>query len=173
MQAAQRLDRRPDHVDRVGGAERLGQDVADAGRLDDGANRAAGDDAGALRGGLEQHAARAESPMRTSWGIVVPDHRHPDEVLLRVLDALADRLGDLAGLAQPDAHVAVAVADDDDGAEAEAAAALDDLGDAVDLDDTLLERRGRASIRGKGRLLRQNSSRLRERHRPAPSTRPW
>jgi hypothetical protein len=35
--------------------------------------------------------------------------------------------------------MARAVADDDDRAEAEAAAALDDLRDAVDLDDALLE----------------------------------
>src|SRR6185369_293856 len=51
-----------------------------------------------------------------------------------------DRLGHLARLAQPDADVAGAVADDDDRAEAEAAAALDDLGHPVDLDDALLER---------------------------------
>jgi hypothetical protein len=69
-----------------------------------------------------------------------PDHRDPDQVLLGVLDALADRLGDLAGLAQADPDVAGAVADDDDRAEAEAPAALDHLRDAVDLDDTLLER---------------------------------
>ena len=67
------------------------------------------------------------------------DERHPDEVLLGVLDALADGLGHLAGLAQAGADVAVAVADDDDRAEAEAAAALDDLGHAVDLDDPLFE----------------------------------
>ena len=48
VQAAQRLDRRAGHVDRVGRAVDLGQDVADAGRLEDGADRAAGDDAGAL-----------------------------------------------------------------------------------------------------------------------------
>ena len=61
-------------------------------------------------------------------------------MLLGVLDALADGLGNLAGLAQPGADVAVAVADDDDRAEAEASAALDDLGHAVDLDDPLFER---------------------------------
>ena len=76
----------------------------------------------------------------TSCGMVVPTMRHLDQVLLRVLDALADRLGNLARLAQPNADVAGAVADDDDRAEREAAAALDDFGDAVDLDDTLFER---------------------------------
>jgi hypothetical protein len=53
--------------------------------------------------------------------------RHLDQVLLRVLDALADRLGDLAGLADARADVAVAVTDNDDRAEAEAAPALPEL----------------------------------------------
>ena len=69
-----------------------------------------------------------------------PDHRDADDVLLRVLDALPDRLRDVAGLAQAHADMAVAVAHDDDRREREAAAALVDLGDAVDLDDALLER---------------------------------
>src|SRR6185503_11597509 len=42
-------------------------------------------------------------------------------------------------LAQADTDVAGAVADDDNRAEAEPPAALDDLGDAVDLDDAFLE----------------------------------
>ena len=68
------------------------------------------------------------------------DHRDPDQVLLRVLDALADGLRHLAGLAEPGTDVARAVTDDDDRAEAEPPAALDDLGDSIDLDDALLER---------------------------------
>src|SRR5262245_37578120 len=55
VQAAQRLDRRPRDVDGIGGALDLGQDVADPGRLDDGPDRATGDDAGALRGRLQHH----------------------------------------------------------------------------------------------------------------------
>ncbi len=89
--------------------------------------------------GLQQHRAGAEllaHLVRDGRA----DERHADEVLLRVLDALADRLGNLAGLAQPGADVPVAVADHDHRAEAEAAAALDDLRHAVDLDDALLER---------------------------------
>ena len=82
----------------------------------------------------------AEYSWRTSCGIVVPYHRDADEVLLRVLDALADGLRHFAGLAQADADVAGAVADDDDRAEAEPPPALDDLRDTVDLDDALFER---------------------------------
>src|SRR4029079_16883456 len=62
------------------------------------------------------------------------------QVLLRVLDALADRLGDLAGHAQARADMPGSVTDHDDRAEAEPPASLDDLGDPVDLDDALLER---------------------------------
>src|SRR4029450_5914030 len=139
VQAAQRLDRRPGHVDRVGRAVGLGEDVADARGLDDRAHGAAGDDAGALRRGLEHHA-RGRVDLADLVGDRRPDHRDLDEVLLRVLDALANRLRDLAGLAEPGPDVTRAVAYHDDRAEAEPPAALDDLGDAVDLDDALLER---------------------------------
>ena len=91
------------------------------------------------RGGLE-HDPLAENWTFDLVGDRRADHRDLDQVLLGVLDALADRLGDLAGLAEPDSDVPGAVTDDDDRAEAEAPAALDDLGDAVDLDDALLER---------------------------------
>ncbi len=67
------------------------------------------------------------------------DARDAEEVLLRLLDALADRQRHLAGLAVADAHQAVAVADDHEGGEAEATTALDDLRDAVDGDDALQE----------------------------------
>ena len=73
------------------------------------------------------------------WVIVEPWRGHAEEVLLRALDALLDRERDLVGLAVADADDAVLVADDDERGEREAPAALDDLGDAVDLDDALLE----------------------------------
>src|SRR6185312_4068743 len=53
VQTAKGLDRRASHVDRVGGPVDLREDVADARRLEDGADGAARDDAGALRGRLE------------------------------------------------------------------------------------------------------------------------
>src|SRR6476646_6588306 len=139
MQRAEGLDGRPGDVDRVGRAVGLGQDVADARGLEDRAHGAAGDDAGPLRGGLEHHAARAElDPDLVGDGGA--DQRGADQGVLCVLDTLADRLGHLAGLAEPGSDVARAVTDDDDRAEAEPPAALDDLGDSVDLDDALLER---------------------------------
>ena len=65
--------------------------------------------------------------------------RHGEHVLLRVLDALLDGDGHFLGLAHAHADAAVAVADDHERGEREAAAALDDLGHAVDVDDALLE----------------------------------
>jgi hypothetical protein len=65
--------------------------------------------------------------------------RDREEVLLRVLDGLRDREGHLARLAVADADAVDLVPDDDERGEREAPAALDDLRDAVDLDDALLE----------------------------------
>ena len=75
----------------------------------------------------------------TSCGMVPLDERDLEQVLLGLLGALADRLGHLVGLAEAGADVAVLVADDDERREREAPAALDDLGDAVDVDDAVDE----------------------------------
>ena len=126
-------------VDRVGGAQRLREDVADAGQLEHGADAAGGDDAGTGRGRLEQHAGgavAADHLMRGGRAVVA---RHGEQVLLRVLDRLLDRQRHLARLAVAGAHMPVLVTDDDQGREGEPPAALDDLGDAVDIDDALFE----------------------------------
>src|SRR5207302_8526182 len=60
-------------------------------------------------------------------------------LLLRLVDALPDRFRHLVGLAEPEADASAAVPDDDQRAEAEPPAALHDLGDAVDVDDLLLQ----------------------------------
>jgi hypothetical protein len=60
---------------------------------------------------------------------------HPHQRLARALDALADRLGHLAGLAVARPDPTVAVTHHHQRAEAEPAAALDHLGHAVDVDD--------------------------------------
>src|SRR3954454_539182 len=64
LQRAQAGEGRTHHVVRVVRSEALREDVLDAGRLDHGADGAAGDDAGAVRGRLEQHAAGAEAAER-------------------------------------------------------------------------------------------------------------
>ena len=65
--------------------------------------------------------------------------RHPRQVALRRVGRLADRLGHLARLAVAEADAALLVADDDQRRETEAPAALDDLGDAVDVDELVDE----------------------------------
>jgi hypothetical protein len=131
-------DRGLDQVDRVLRPERLREDVVDPGELEHRAHAAAGDHAGTGRGGLEEHATRAVDARG-----LVRDRRavagHAEEVLLRALDALLDRERDLVGLAVARADDPVLVADDHERGEREAPAALDDLGDAVDLDHALLE----------------------------------
>ena len=108
------------------------------GELEHRAHATAGDHAGTGRGRLQQDAAGAEDA-----GRLVGDRAavlgHAEEVLLGALDALLDRERNLVGLAVADADDFAFVADDDERREREAPAALDDLGDAVDLDDALLE----------------------------------
>src|SRR5207237_9120880 len=62
-----------------------------------------------------------------------------EEVLLRVLDGLGDREWHLARLPVADADAVDLVTDHDQCREREPPAALDDLGDSVDLDDALLQ----------------------------------
>ena len=69
----------------------------------------------------------------------LPVLRHGEQVLLRVLDGLRDGERDLARLAVAEADAVDLVADDDERGEREPPAALDDLGDAVDLDHALLQ----------------------------------
>src|SRR5205814_1085057 len=68
-----------------------------------------------------------------------PMLRHGEQILLGVLDGLRDRERDLSRLAVADADAVDLVADHDERGEREPPAALDDLGDTVDLDHALLE----------------------------------
>src|SRR5260370_29359307 len=57
-----------------------------------------------------------------------------DEAVLRALGALANSFGHFVGFAQSVAHQSVRVAGDHQGTETETAAALDHLGETVDVD---------------------------------------
>ena len=59
--------------------------------------------------------------------------------LLGGVEALADGLGDLGGLAHAASDAALFIAHDHQGAEAHVAAALDGLGNAVDRDQFFFE----------------------------------
>src|SRR5262245_63417040 len=65
--------------------------------------------------------------------------RHPDQVALGGVGGLADRLRHLARLAVAEADPALLVADHHQRRKAEAAAALDHLGDAIDVDELVGE----------------------------------
>src|SRR5260370_26754886 len=128
-----------DDVVRVRRAEALGEHILHAGGGHDGANRLAGDDASTFGGRLQHHLAGAvvaEDLVRNrALGEV-----DLVQVLLGGLDPLADGLGNLFRLAGAAAYYAsAAVTDDDERGEVHVLAALDDLGDAVDRNDLLLE----------------------------------
>src|SRR6266699_1519476 len=134
----QAVERGPHHVVRVGGAEALGEDVAHPGTLQHRAHRAAGDDPGPGRGGLQEHAP----------GAVVTDdfvrdgrarERDLDQATAGGFDRLAHRLAHLVRLAGGDPDAPLPVAHRDERVEAEAPAALHALRDAVDGDDVLDE----------------------------------
>src|SRR5699024_10179143 len=97
-QTAQAVEGGGDHVAGVVGAQALGTDVLDAGNFQDRTNRAAGDHAGTGGGGTHQDAAGAElaQDLVGDGGALHVDLVH---VLLGGFQALADGLGDLAGLA--------------------------------------------------------------------------
>src|SRR4029453_9865383 len=67
---------------------------------------------------------------------------HLEEALTGLLGSLLDREGHLLGLPVAEADAAVPVADHDQRGEREPAAALDHLGDPVDVDDAGLVQRG-------------------------------
>src|SRR6185312_8728844 len=135
--AVQRLEGRLDHVVRVGGADRLRHHIVHTQRLEDGAHRAARDDAGARRGGAHHDLAGAITADDVMMQCPALAQRHADHRTARLLGRLADRLRHLARLAGAVADAALAVADDDDRREAEAPAALHHLGDTVDADELL------------------------------------
>src|SRR5690606_6528659 len=125
------------HVEVRRRAQRLGEGVLDAGGLQDLADRSTGDDTGTGRGRLDDHlggAVDAEDLVDDG----AARHRDVDHLAPGDLERLLDRGRDLTGLAVADADAAVAVTHHDQRGEAEPAATLDDLGDAVDLDDALV-----------------------------------
>ena len=94
----------------VVGAERLCTDVLDADSLNDRTHGTARDNAGTGSSGLHEHSARAElTDDFVRNGCASEGNLH--QVLLGVLDTLADCVGNLARLADAEAYGAVAVAD--------------------------------------------------------------
>jgi len=67
------------------------------------------------------------------------NHRHLAHILLGSLNTLANRIGHFAGFADSDAHAALAIADYNQRAEPKVPAALDNLGNTVDIDESFLK----------------------------------
>ncbi len=90
--------------------------------------------------GLEQYLRRAvtaDDLVRNRGALEV----QMNQILFRLFDALLDGHRNFARLAHAESGMAVIVANDDERGEAEILAALDDLGDAIDGDDVVLQLR--------------------------------
>ncbi len=123
LESLEGLHRGSHHVDRVVAAQRLGQDVADAGYLNDGTDATTSDDTGSRRSRLQEHAGRAEGRLHLVRD-GSPIQRHRDHRLLGGVPTLADAVRNFASLAEANADLALAIADNDDAAEGEGSAAL-------------------------------------------------
>src|SRR5207249_1131352 len=128
----------PHQVDGVRAAERLGQNIADPGRLDHGPDRAARDHSRARCRGLEQDLGGAEVLNDEVWDRIVTE-RNLDQRLLGDLGPFADGVRYFVRLAEAGADVTLAIADDHQRAEAEAPTALHHLRHAIDPDHLLFE----------------------------------
>src|ERR1700691_3095424 len=133
--AVERFEGCLDHVMRIGCADRLRHHVLDAERLENGAHRTAGDDAGARLRGAQHHLAGTVMTDDVVMKRAALAQRNPHQAAARLFGRLADRLRHFARLARAVADAALTVADDDHGGAAEAAPALHHLGDAIDADE--------------------------------------
>src|SRR5690606_24717116 len=127
---------RAHQVDRVARADRLGQHVLNADRLEHGAHRATGDDASTLGSRLHVHTRRAVAGLhRVPQGAAI--ELNVAHALAGVFHRLLDRDRHFARLAVAEADLAGAVTHHRQRGEGELAATLDGLADAVDRDQLL------------------------------------
>src|SRR3954468_15651674 len=112
----------------------------DASSLEHSTHRSTSNDASTWRSRLEQHDASSGFALHGVRDRAL-DSRHLEEALLGFFNALGDCRWHLFGLAITDANCPVTVTDDDQRGEAEPTTTFDDLGHAVDGDDTLDVRR--------------------------------
>src|SRR5438552_3424582 len=134
----QSIERCPHDVVRVCGAVTLGEDVGYADDVEHRAHRSAGDDAGALRGGLHEYPGRAMPPLhRMVQGSALQAHLdHPPP---RLLHRLLHRDRHFLGFSLAHADATIAVADHRQRGERKNPSTLHDLGDAVDADHLLAQ----------------------------------
>ena len=133
--ALERIECRPHHVIGVGCTERFGDHVLHAQRLEYCAHRTAGNNAGAGRGSAEEDLAGAMTPGDVVVQRASLAQRHAGKPALGGVSRFADRLRNLARFSVTEADAALLVADDNKRGKAEAAAAFDDFGDPIDVDE--------------------------------------
>src|SRR3984957_10810251 len=109
----QRVECSAHHVIRIRRALTLGDDVVHAQRLEDGAHRATGYDAGAGWRRAQHDAARAVAAVDVVMQRPAFAQRHANDAALRGLGRLADSLRHFARLAMAGADASLLVADDD------------------------------------------------------------
>ena len=122
-------------------ADALDDDVGDSrlrAQLEHRADATAGDEAGTGAGRLEQHLAGAELAERRVRDRAAAQRDRLD-VTLGILGRLADGILNLVRLTETDADVALAITDRNDRVEAETTSALDNLRDAIDGDELVLQ----------------------------------
>src|SRR5215467_8292911 len=93
------VEGRPHHVVGIGRAERFRHHVLHAERLEHGAHRAAGDDAGAGRRRAQEHLGGAVTAAHVMMQRAAFAQRHADQIPLGGIGRLADRFRHLARLA--------------------------------------------------------------------------
>src|SRR4030095_1406269 len=135
-QTQQAFEGRLDHVVRIGGPERLREDVLDPDGLEDRPDRAARDDAGSRRRRLEQDASGAVGA-DDGVGNGRPLEGDALHALLGHLDSLLDGHWNFLRFARAVADPSLPVTHDDESGEGEVLAALDDLRDAIDVNDAV------------------------------------
>jgi len=123
---------------RIRRAQALRENVRDAGAFHDGADRAAGNHAGAGRCRLHENFARTvlSNDFVRNRAARERDLHH---VATRRVDRLTDGLRDFVRLAGREPDLALTVTDGHECVEREAASALHDLRDAIDRDDVFDE----------------------------------
>ena len=126
------------NVARVVCAESLSSDIANTYCLENCTNCAAGENTGTRSSWLEENTTCTELADDLVWDCCTLCS-NLDEVLLSILDTLADSVRNFTGLTDAETYDAVTVAYDDESSELENTTALNSLGNTVDSNYVLLK----------------------------------
>ncbi len=133
------LDRRPNRVDRIVVAKRLGQHILDPGGFENGPHPTTGDHTGTGRSRPQQYHAGTVLDRNFVRDRAAFDQRNLDEVLLGIIAAFADRVRHFFGLANTGPNVTGAISNYYHRAKAGSTATFYGLGDPVDLNYSIFQ----------------------------------